>query len=86
MQPSDVRIKMIVYCPESFGPTPPYTGMVMGFCDEIRRNHQGQPYRWVTVRDRKTGRESVWPSNLLSDRPLITNTPKIRWGFRRKEI
>lgn len=44
---------------------PPYVGQVRSVSDDWQRNHKGEPYQWVTVRNPETQREAVWPSNRL---------------------
>ena len=55
-----------VTCPEDRG-DPAYRGIVTSADDEVRKNHQGYPYVWVSVRNPNTGRTSVWPSNRLKE-------------------
>lgn len=52
-----------VSCPPDRGDDG-YTGRVMSVGDTVHHNHQGIPYRWVTVRHPR-GSQHVWPSNRL---------------------
>lgn len=62
--PRSFAVGDMVRCPPDRG-SPGFSAKVVQAGGEVHRNHQGQPYQWVTVQP-KGGARSVWPSNRLT--------------------
>ena len=62
-----MHILQAVHCPADRGDKP-YVGRIMDVGETLHINHQGIPFRWITVRRDDTLTKHIWPSHRLRTR------------------